>query len=188
MTQITSTRTVLKRAVFALLAGAVIYVTPLHWPKEAISRVFSFPEGFEELAPVPELELAGMRGGMVMPNGMVLNFRVEFKTVVDGVVKNHQFFDTSDLAGSTLDPEFFANGGIINNLVVDSDGDVVDVGAMTGDIAGIMTQVINDASGLDIQHNTSLQASIENAGALAETARTSSITSQVRASSLLSIR
>ena len=188
MTQITSTRTALKRAAFALLAGAVIYVTPLEWSKEAISRVFTFPEGFEDLAPVPELELAGMRGGMVMPNGMILNFRVEFKTVVDGELVNHQFFDTNNLEGSNLSPEFFANGGIVNNLVIDSSGELIDYGAASADVAGIMTQVLNDASGLSIEHSTALSASIENAGALADSARTNSIASQVRNSSLLSIR
>ncbi len=185
MTQITSTRTVLKKAALALLAGAVIYVTPLDWPKEAISRVFSFPEGFEELAPVPELELAGMRGGLVMPNGMILKFRVEFRTLVNGIERNHEVFDLDN----PLTAEFFAKGGIVNNLTIDATGTEIEAGAIsTGDIAGIMSQVINDASGQNIEHSTAIQASIGKAGALADTARANAIASQVRSSSLLSIR
>ena len=191
MSQSRTVKTTLKRAAFGLLAGAAIYVTPLEWASEALSRAFSFPEGFEELAPLPNSELAALRGGMLMPNGMVLNFRVEFKTVIDGVVKNHQFFDTADLANSNIPPDFFANGGIVNNLVVDSNGNILDVGAAGSPanfVNGVMTQVMNNANGLDIQHSTSLSATMENAGAFAESTRSSITADQVRSGALMSLR
>ncbi len=184
-------QTTLRRAAFGLLAGVVIYVTPLQWASEALSRAFGFPEGFENLAPLPDTELAALRGGMLLPNGMVLNFRVEFKTVIDGVVENHQFFDTADLENSNIPADFFENGGIINNLVVNSNGQVLEAGAAdspAGFINGIMTQVMNDANGLNIEHSTSFSATLENAGGLAQTTRPSITADQIRSGALMSLR
>lgn len=161
-------------------ASAVIFLGSSQWGGEAFSRLLGMPKGFESLAPVPNDELAQMRGGMVLPNGMVLNFTLEFRTVQNGSVINQQTF-------TEVSPELLGATGVINKVSVNENGSAVAAAEPTSLISGLMNQVQNDASGINLQHLTTLSADLSNTGFASEALRARSLSSQATSSAILSL-
>ena len=123
-----------------------------------------FPLGFQGLTPVSDQELGAMRGGFVLPNGIVLTFQLSFRTLVNHVQENFdEFTDTSfepggELAGFT---------GVINTVTVEPGAEpgepaVTIVVEPTNDITGIMNVIQNNVSGVTIQNQNSLTLNLSN--------------------------
>lgn len=119
------------------------------------------PTGFAGLSPVSDVELADMRGGFVLPNGMVLTFQLGFRTFINDIEESFtEFTDESpDLENFT---------GVINSVTVepgDPPGDPPEVTITvlpTDDITGIMNVIQNNVSGITIQNQNSLTLTLSN--------------------------
>lgn len=143
-----------------LVLGAAVVTALALLGVEDLRGALPFPAGFAGLSPVGDPELADMRGGFVLPNGVVLTFRLRFRTLVDHVqVSLTEFTDTSsELADFT---------GVINNVTVEPGADpgepaVTIMVTPTNDITGIMNVIQNNVSGVTIQNQNSLTLDLSN--------------------------
>lgn len=169
--------------------GVLIYAMPTQW-QDALSRAISFPKGFEDLSPVPASDLADMRGGLLLPNGMVVNFAVEFRTVAETAQGSFEEVVTvTSLDNNDLAKMLDGNTGVINKVTVDQAGAVdVDI-EPTSELAGFMNHVLNNSSGSVINHSTSLTADLNDVlPAVTAAAQASRISDAARASTIMSIR
>ena len=90
-----------------------------------------------------------MRGGFLLANGVVLTFRLRFRTLVDHVqVSFEEFTDES--------PELEGFTGVINSVVVEPGDPPTVTVEPTTEITGIMNVIQNNLSGVTIQNQNLL--------------------------------
>ena len=141
-----------------LIFGTALFAALAALPFAKTLGLISFPPGFEGLTPASDRELGLMRGGFVLPNGMILDFELTFRTSVNGIVESFVMFDE-------LSPELVGFTGVINSVVVEpggSDPDIMIVVVPTNEIFGVMNVIQNNASGVIIQNQNSLTVDLSN--------------------------
>ena len=144
-----------------LVLGAAVVTALALLGVEDLRGALPFPTGFAGLSPVGDPELADMRGGFVLPNGVVLTFRLRFRTLVNHVQESFKEFtdESPSLAGST---------GVINSIVVEPGDEASDPPNVTvtveptTEIAGVMNVIQNNVSGVTIQNQNSLTLDLSN--------------------------
>ncbi len=140
-------------AVGALLVGSVPGLTSVAKAAAATS--------YESLAPVGSTELAEMRGGFMLPNGMILNIGLTFSTSVSeagggSIEEYNQSYDEGDFGGT----------GVVHTVIVEpGDGSpVVEISTDPNNtnISGVMNVIQNNASSVAIQNMTTLNVDVLN--------------------------
>lgn len=138
---------------------------------------------FELLDPIGASDLAKMRGGFILPNGMIVNVSLSFHTAVarangigEGVpfVVHRQTLGEADLDGGS---------GVIHTVTVTEHPGVpaVEISTDVVDrISGIMNIVQNNASAVAIQNITTLNTDILNAGLAAQAFQAGSFSMRLR--------
>ena len=141
-----------------LVLGAALVSVLALLGVEDLRGALPFPTGFAGLDPVSDRELADMRGGFLLANGVVLAFRLRFRTLVDHVqVSFEEFTDES--------PELENFTGVINTVTIepgDPDPDITIEVEPTTEITGIMNVIQNNVSGVTIQNQNSLTLDLSN--------------------------
>ncbi len=142
---------------------------------------------FENLTPVSETELAEMRGGFVLPNGMVVNVSLEFHTVVSDasgsgvpLAQEDFSFDETTLVGS----------GVVYTVTVDpGDGTpaIEITPQMTTDITGVVTVIQNNVSEIAIMNTATLNLDLLNAAVAQRLFQSHSFTMQMRTLGVLGL-
>lgn len=143
-----------------IIFGTMLFAALAVLPVAKALGLLPFPLGFQGLTPVSDQELGAMRGGFVLPNGIVLTFQLRFRTLVNHVQENFEVFtDTS--------PELEGFTGVINTVTVEPGAEpgepaVTIVVEPTMDITGIMNVIQNNVSGVTIQNQNSLTLDLSN--------------------------
>lgn len=81
----------------------------------ALDGAIPMPNGFAGLKPVADAELANMRGGLRLPNGMVLAFRINFRTQVHAPNTSAVLFDSET---EFTEQSLSGHRGVRNRVVV----------------------------------------------------------------------
>lgn len=116
-----------------LMTGAMAICTA--WPALA-GEVFGNEESFDAASAVSDEELAGMRGGFLTAGGLFIDFAINTRTLVDGVLQNELAINTQNIQNTS-------SGDLHQLITVSQDG--------------INKQALND-----IINNTSLLNVLQN--------------------------
>lgn len=163
-----------------LVLGAALVSVLALLGVEDLRGALPFPTGFAGLDPVSDRELADMRGGFLLANGVVLTFRLRFRTLVDHVqVSFEEFTDES--------PELEGFTGVINSVVVEpGDPPTVTVEPTTA-ITGIMNVIQNNVSGVTIQNQNSLTLDLSNVNQAIAAGQANNLNFRLRALSVFGL-
>ena len=142
------------------------------------------PSSYTGLVPVSDAELAKMRGGFLLPNGMFLAIEMIFYTAVSTpngggtpFIEDSVSLDEDDLLG---------NSGVVHSVSVEPDDagteipDVEISTTITDNITGVMNMIQNNASAVAIQNMTTVNVDLTNTGISMETFRTNNFNFQMR--------
>ena len=139
------------------------------------------PTWFAGLAPVSDAELAEMRGGFLLPNGMLIAVEITFHTTV--ATSNGGGVPFIEETESLGEDDLFDGSGVVHTVVVEPDGaepDVVITTVVTNDISGVMNVIQNNASEVAIQNMTTVDLDLMNPGISLQTFRYNNFTMQLR--------
>ncbi len=143
-----------------VLGAALVSVLALSGVED-LRGALPFPTGFAGLDAVSDRELSDTRGGFLLPNGVVLTFRLRFRTLVDHI----QVSSTVFTEGS---PELENFTGVINMVTVEPGDEASDPSNIsvtvkpTNEIAGVMNVIQNNVSDVVIQNQNSLTINLSN--------------------------
>ena len=167
-----------------LVLGAALVSVLALLGVEDLRGALPFPTGFAGLDPVSDRELADMRGGFLLANGVVLTFRLRFRTLVDHVqVSFEEFTDASFEPGGEL--EGFT--GVINSVVVEPGNSPTVTVEPTTDITGIMNVIQNNVSGVTIQNQNSLTLDLSNVNQAIAAGQANNLNFRLRALSVFGL-
>ena len=156
--------------VFRVVAVGVLFmalVAPQAQADVAEDKMFGADDSFFQAKPIPDAELAKLRGGFVFPNGMVMNFELRFFTEspqINGGVPVETILTEADLTSGAT--------GVVNNVNLDNGTANVE---FTSDVSGIMTNITNNVNGAELNNNTTLSLELQNAPTMSVTHTTNMI-------------
>ncbi len=160
-----------------LLAGAVMSL-----PAEAAALT-----SFESLTPISESELAEMRGGFVLPNGMVVNVSLDFHTVVSDASGSGVPLAQEDF---TFDATTLVGSGVVYTVTVDpGDGTpTIEIAPQTStEVTGLVTVIQNNVSQIAIMNTATLNLDLLNAAVAQRLFQSHSFTMQMRSLGVLGL-
>lgn len=166
-----------------VIFGMALFAALAALPFARTLGLISFPPGFEGLTPVSNQELGAMRGGFVLPNGMVLDFQLRFRTLVNHVEENFEVFTDES-------PELEGNTGVINTVTIepgDSDPDITIEVVPTTEITGVMNVIQNNVSGIIIQNQNSLTVDLSNVNQAIAAGQANNLAFRLRSLSLFGL-
>ena len=126
------------------------------------------PTVYARLIPISDAELAEMRGGFVLPNGMIVAIQMMFHTLVTDssgatLAEDFESLDEGDLSGA-------GGTGVVHSVVVVPDSmdeapPIVMIDTdITDEISGVMNMIQNNANLVAIQNMTTVNVELMNTG------------------------
>lgn len=142
------------------------------------------PTWFEGMVPVSDSELAEMRGGFVLPNGMIVAVEITFYTAVG--TSNGGGVPFIQETVSLGEDDLYDGSGVVHSVTVEPGGAGTDIPTVeistmaTNDMTGVMNVVQNNASMVAIQNMTTVNIDLMNSGISIQTFRANNFSLQMR--------
>lgn len=139
------------------------------------------PTVYERLTPVSNAELAEMRGGFVLPNGMIIAVEINFHTAV--ATSNGGGVPFIEENVSLSEDDLYDSSGVVHSVTVEPDGETPDVEistTVTNEMSGVMNVIQNNANSVAIQNMTTVNVDLMNTGVSLQIFRTNNFSMRMR--------